>query len=60
LHVVFAQFLSKGAAVIEDFYDEHIVFLKFCHNNELFKEYPLDKNDRIIRMVYYRQDLTKK
>jgi hypothetical protein len=51
---------SRGAVVIEDFYDKHIVFLKFCHENGLLKKYPLDKNDRIIRMVYYHRDLTKK
>jgi hypothetical protein len=52
--------VSRGAPVVEDFYDEHVVFLKFCHENKLFRKYPLDKNDRIIRMVYYRQDLTTK
>jgi hypothetical protein len=51
---------SRGAAVVEDFYDEHVIFLKFCHDNQLLKEYPLDNNDRIIRMVYYKQNLTKK
>jgi len=49
---------SIGAAVLEDFYDVHIIFLKFCYENELLKKYPLDKNDRIIRMIYYNQDLT--
>jgi len=53
-------YTSKGAAVLEDFYDKHIVFLKFCHEKKLLKEYPLDKNDRIIRMVYYNQNLTEK
>lgn len=53
-------YTSRGAAVLEDFYDEHILFLKFCYENELLKEYPLDKNDRIIRMVYYNLDLTTK
>jgi hypothetical protein len=52
--------ISRGAAVVEDFYDEQVVFLKFCHDNELLKEYPLDKHDRIVRMVYYKQDLTKR
>lgn len=51
---------SRGAPVLEDFYDQHITFLKFCHENILLKKDPLDKNDRIIRMVYYNQDLTAK
>lgn len=53
-------YTSVGAAVIEDFYDENIRFLKLCHENGLLKKYPLDKNDRIIRMVYYNNDLTEK
>jgi len=53
-------YTSRGAAVIEDFYDKHITFLKFCYENELLKKYPFDKKDRIIRMVYYNQDLTPK
>ena len=51
---------SRGAAVIEDFYDKNVVFLKFCFDSGLLKTYPLDKNDRIIRMVYHKQDLTPK
>jgi len=53
-------YTSIGAAVLEDFYDQNIVFLKFCYENQLLKEYPFDKNDRIIRMVYKNQDLTAK
>lgn len=53
-------YTSIGAAVLEDFYDQHIIFLKFCYEHQLLKKYPLDKNDRIIRMIYYNQDLTAK
>ena len=51
---------NRGAAVIEHFYDENVVFLKFCHDNELLQANPLDKNNRIIRMVFYNNDLTAK
>jgi hypothetical protein len=51
---------SVGAAVLEDFYDESIVFLKFCYENGLLKERPLDEKDRIIRMTYINRDLTPK
>ena len=43
----------------EDFYDENVVFLRFCFDKELLKK-PLWANQgRILRMVYLNQDLTK-
>lgn len=51
-------YTSIGAAVVEDFYDENVVFLKFCYENGLLKNNPLDKKGRIIRMVYINRDLT--
>lgn len=47
-----------GAAVVEDFYDENVVFLRFCFEKKLLKENPLDRQDRILRMVYINRDLT--
>ena len=52
-------FTSIGAAVVEDFYDENVVFLRFCFEKELLKKNPLDRQGRILRMVYLNQDLTK-
>ena len=52
-------YTSLGAAVVEDFYDENVVFLRFCFENELLKKNPLDRNGRILRMVYLNYDLTK-
>ena len=43
---------------VEDFYDENVVFLRFCFEKELLKKNPLDRYDRILRMVYLNQDLT--
>ena len=51
-------YTSIGAAVVEDFYDENVVFLRFCFEKELLKKNPLDRHDRILRMVYLNQDLT--
>ena len=51
-------YTSIGAAVVEDFYDENVVFLRFCFEKELLKKNPLDRYDRILRMVYLNQDLT--
>ena len=51
-------YTSIGAAVVEDFYDENVVFLRFCFEKGLLKENPLDRQDRIIRMVYINRDLT--
>ena len=52
-------YTSIGAAVVEDFYDENVVFLRFCFEKELLKKNPLDRRSRIIRMVYLNQDLTE-
>ena len=40
-------YTSIGAAVVEDFYDENVVFLRFCFEKELLKKNPLDRYDRI-------------
>ncbi len=45
--------------MVEDFYDENVVFLRFCFDKELLKKNPLDQQGRILRMVYLNQDLTK-
>ena len=55
-HTVSQQ--QAGAAVVEDFYDENVVFLRFCFEKELLKKNPLDRQGRILRMVYLNQDLT--
>ena len=52
-------YTSIGAAVVEDFYDENVVFLRFCFEKELLKKNPLDRHGRILRMVYLNQDLTE-
>ncbi len=52
-------YTSIGAAVVEDFYDENVVFLRFCFEKELLKKNPLDRRSRIIRMVCLNQDLTE-
>ena len=44
--------------MVEDFYDENVVFLRFCFEKELLKKNPLDRQGRILRMVYLNQDLT--
>ena len=49
---------QAGTAVVEDFYDENVVFLRFCFEKELLKKNPLDRQGRILRMVYLNQDLT--
>ena len=49
-------YTSIGAAVVEDFYDENVVFLRFCFEKELLKKNPLDRQGRILRMVYLNQD----
>ena len=36
-----------------------MVFLRFCFEKELLKKDPLDRQGRILRMVYLNQDLTK-
>ena len=38
-------YTSIGAAVVEDFYDENVVFLRFCFEKELLKKNPLDRYD---------------
>lgn len=53
-------YTSIGAAVVEDFYDKNVVFLRFCFEKELLKKNPLDRQGRILRMVYLNQDLTKR
>ena len=35
-----------------------VVFLRFCFEKELLKKNPLDRQGRILRMVYINQDLT--
>ena len=35
------------------------VFLRFCFEKELLKKNPLDRQGRILRMVYLNQDLTE-
>ena len=35
------------------------MFLRFCFKKELLKKNPLDRQGRILRMVYLNQDLTK-
>ena len=52
-------YTSIGAAVVEDFYDENVVFLRFCFEKELLKKDPLDRQGRILRMVYINQNLTE-
>ena len=52
-------YTSIGAAVVEDFYDENVVFLRFCFEKKLLKKNPLDRQGRILRMVYLNQDLTE-
>ena len=49
---------QAGAAMVEDFYDENVVFLRFCFEKELLKKNPLDRQGRILRIVYLNQDLT--
>ena len=44
--------------MVEDFYDENVVFLRFCFEKGLLKKNPLDRQGRILRMVYINQDLT--
>ena len=34
-------YTSIGAAVVEDFYDENVVFLRFCFEKELLKKLSL-------------------
>ena len=46
-------YTSIGASVLEDFYDDNVVFLRFCYENGLLKKSPLDKKSRIIRTVFY-------
>ncbi len=53
-------YTSIGAAVVEDFYDKNVVFLRFCFEKELLKKNPLDRQGRILQMVYLNQDLTKR
>ena len=38
--------------VVIIFYDENVVFLRFCFEKELLKKNPLDRQGRILRMVY--------
>ena len=45
--------------MVEDFYDENVVFLRFCFEKELLKKNPLDRQGRILRRVYINQDLTE-
>ena len=52
-------YTSIGAAVVENFYDENVVFLRFCFEKELLKKNPLDRQNRILRMVYINRDLTE-
>ena len=52
-------YTSIGAAVVEEFYDENVVFLHFCFEKGLLKKNPLDRQDRILQMVYLNQDLTE-
>jgi hypothetical protein len=51
-------YVSIGAAVVEEFYDENVVFLRFCFEKGLLKKNPLDRQGRILRMVYINRDLT--
>ncbi len=51
-------YTSIGAAVVEEFYDENVVFLRFCFEKGLLKKNPLDRQGRILRMVYINRDLT--
>lgn len=51
-------YTSNGAAVLEDFYNENVVFLRFCYENGLLKRNPLDKLNRIVKTVYIKRDLT--
>ena len=53
-------YTSIGASVLEDFYDDNVVFLRFCYENGLLKKSPLDKKSRIIRTVYIKSDLTER
>lgn len=50
--------VGVGAAVLEDFYDENAVFLRFCHENGLLKEPALDGRGRIVRTFFIKRDLT--
>lgn len=50
--------VSAGAAVLEDFYDDNAAVLRFCYENGLLKEPPLDKRGRIIRTFFIKRDLT--
>ena len=50
--------VGVGAAVLEDFYDENIVFLKFCHENGLLKKPVLDGRGRIVQTFFIKRDLT--
>ena len=52
-------YTSIGAAVAEDFYDENVVFLRFCFDKKLLKKNPLDRKGRILQMVYINRDLTE-
>ncbi len=50
--------VSVGASVLEDFYDENAVFLRFCHENGLLQKPALDGRGRIIRTFFIKRDLT--
>ena len=50
--------VGVGAAVLEDFYDENAVFLRFCHENGLLKEPALDGRGRIVQTFFIKRDLT--
>lgn len=50
--------VGVGAAVLEDFYDENAVFLRFCHENGLLKEPALDGRGRIVRTFFINRDLS--
>ena len=52
-------YTSIGASVVEDFYDVYVVFLRFCFVKNFLIKNPLDRQGRILRMVYLNQDLTE-
>lgn len=51
---------SKYADAINDIYNSHITFLRFCNDKALLKIDPLDKQDRILHMNFTNNDLTEK
>ena len=44
----------------ERIYDEFVLFLRFCFENNLLKRLPIDRNGRLIQLTFHNRDLTSK